>query len=233
MKSFAELYLAYLELAIISMVLASLTCISVSAWAYGGVYRLLAGSAFASLVLIILVAIGRQRTANAHPEFKRKAFGEIRLFTFMLQQKIAKVTVYFNSRSTRQVIQQNLSRIMAIAVVMLIIAILGSSLVLSADISSKRKQTLLENQTRVLVKTGNPATIFNEEITIELIKVSESDSGYPAKVTAIIKSEGLPEMRIDEIVGSEIIYNAQHEFHIQILEASNLGVWFFVQRVID
>jgi len=226
MKSIAKLYLAYLEMTVISMVLASLVLISVSGFAYGGRGLIPAALAVVMLGVIAYVEIGRHRVLSAHPEFKRKPFGEIRLFLFKLQKRVLKITDTLNLRSRKQVIQQYLSKMAAIIIVALTIWILWSSFSISADIA-----TLKRNQAIVEAGPGVPGTVFNRAVVIEVIQISAEN---PPKVTAVIKSEGYPEIRIEnEGVGFTTTYNGRNRFLIRIIEVNNSSAKFFVERMVE
>lgn len=234
MKSIAELYLAYLEMALINIVLASLVFIAVSGWVYGGRGRTPAALATVTLALIILVTIDRRRLSSAYPEPTKKPFRALRLFWQKLHKKVLSLTGLLNSEPRKQALANNLSMLLAIIIAALAIGSLYFSFSISADISSVKKQAkaynevpLTRNQARVLVDVGEPATIFNNTLVIEVVQVT---SGLSPKVTAVIRSDGGEEVRIEgQGIGYETTYG--NRFLIRIIDVKDSAAKFFVERL--
>lgn len=220
MKSIATLYLDYLEKALVSMVLASLVLISVSGFVYGAKGGIPAALAVVTLALIACIEFGRRRVLKEHPEFKKEPFRETKLFLFMLQKKILKITNSIHMGS----LQRNLSRITAIMIVSLIMLTLWSSLSISANITLKKNQAIVE------AGPGVPATIFSKALVIQVIEISAPD-----RVTAIIHFEGYPDVKIEnEVVGYQTTYVAgSHRFIVRIIEINNSSAKFFVERRVN
>lgn len=226
MKGIATLYIDYLERALISMVLATLVLTVVSGFAYGGRGRIPATLAVVTLGLIVCVAIGRRPVVREHPEFKTKLFGEIRLFWFMLQRRILRLTSSSNLNSRKQGIQQAVSRGIAIMVVVLGMWTLWSSFSISADIAHLKR-----NEAIAGARPGIPATFFDKVVAIEVLQVLDG-AGPSPKVTGIIRSEGYPELKFEsEGVGYTTNYVGPEPFRIRIIGVRNSTVQFFVERL--
>src|SRR5205085_9711725 len=182
MKSIAKLYIAYLELIVIGMVLSSLAVISISGFAYRRNGVVPAGLSVITLLLIIAVSVRLPRVAGSHPEFKRKPFGKIRLFLFLLKEKVLKIIGPLGRKSQGTGLQQIIGGVTALLVLALTVGILWSAFSISADIAVRKNQVIAE------AMPGIPATLFSKSLEIDVVGTSETE------VSAIIKSEGYPEM---------------------------------------
>ncbi|SRR6266404_208264 len=225
MKSIAELYLAYLERALISMVLASLAFISISGIVYGRSARIPAALAVVTLGLIFYVELGRRGVLKVHPEFERNGLREIRLFSYLVERKAVQISnaLHFTSRG----VQQNLSRIAGTLIVVLIVSTLWSSFHISADITLRKNQVIVEAGPRV------PASIFNSALVIEVLQISAE--GGVHRVTALIHSAGYPDLKIEgERVDYQTTYAAgDRRFIVRITEIGDFSAKFFVERLTD
>lgn len=76
---------------------------------------------------------------------------------------------------------------------------------------------------------GRPATFFNSALVIDVLQIA--DGGSP-RVTAALKADGYPELRIEgEGPGYETFYEAGPiRFLVRILEIDSTTVRFFVER---
>ena len=225
MRSIVGLYLAYLELIIISMIVVTLIFISVSGLTFGGDGLLPATLAIITLSLIGFIVISRRNALAEHPELKRRPFGEFRLFLFILEKKFLKVADSLNLVSRKKAVRYS-GWIAGAMLAVLLISAIWWSFSISADISLRR------NQARVTVRPPEPATIFNRAVIIEVLETSAEANGHPARVTAIIKSEGYPEMKVEgEGIGYTTTYAGR--FLIRILDANDSTAKFFVERLED
>lgn len=229
MKSIAELYLAYLEKALISMVLASLVFISVSGIVNGGIGLLSAVLSIVTLGLIVTIEIDRRRAANIHPEFKTRPFGETRLFWVLFEEKVFRIakSLHFGSREP----QRYLIRIAAILILALSMGATWSFVY--ADIQRK-------NQAIIQVEPGVPATAIVKAakigFVIEVVQISAQASGH--KVTALIHpvgnpdGAGNPDTKIEsEGVGYETTYSVvSQQFIIRIIKISDSSATFLLER---
>ena len=211
MKTLASLYLDYLERVVIGMVLMSLIFILVSGFAYGDKGRLHAFLSILPLGLIVFVEFGRRRVAH---DFKGKPFSEIRLFWFLLKEKVAKLS------PKKEMLQQTVSGGLVIVVVVLAMGVIWSSFSISANIA------LQKNQAIAAAMPGIPTTFFNKELVID---VQQIDNGPSPRVTAVIESPGLPSARIEDVgIGYTTTYNG---FRIQVRNIDDLTADFFVERL--
>lgn len=226
MKSIAKLYLAYVETAVISILLATLVLISVSGFIYGGKGWLPGALAVLILCCILYVSLDRHSALKESPELRGRLFAETRLFLLILQRKMLRMTRSFFRSSRRQAMQQVLSRIGPIIIVALTMWTLWSSFSISADIQKVKK-----NQAIVAAGPGIPATVFNRAIVIEIIQIS---MGTPPRVTAVIHADGYPDAKIENApVGYETIYVGPDRFSIRVQKINNLSAEFFVERIVD
>lgn len=228
MKFILESYLEYLEVTIISLILASLAIISIAGLSYGNRGILPAVLAIVILASVFLIALSRRKTAAKHPELRGRPFREIKLFLLTIEEKAVKLPRALNLASVK-LIQRFLGRIIVIAIAGFIIVPLWLSFSISADIAALKK-----DQARVVLDIENSATLFNRSVIIRLIQASPENNEHPAKVTAVIMSEGYPEMRIEDVgIGYETIYNGVHPYRIQVLEVNDSEAKFFVGRLPD
>jgi hypothetical protein len=220
MESIGALYLDYLERTVVGLVLISLLVIVVLGSTSGGKGVLPATLAAVTLGLIAYVEVGRRRVIREHPEFKRKLFKEIRLFWFLLQQKVSRQVGSLPAHTRKQATQQAASRVLALLIVVLATGTIWSSFSISADIA------LQMNQAIAGARPGINATFFNRAL---VIVVEQVDNGT---VTATVSSEGYPDVRIEsQGVDYETIYNGPSTFRIRVLEINNPRVKFFVERL--
>jgi hypothetical protein len=95
----------------------------------------------------------------------------------------------------------------------------------------KKSDDLKNNEAIAGARPGIPATFFNRAVVIEVLQVSDG-SGSSPKVTAIIRSEGHPDVKIESAgIGYEIVYNGPSQFRLRIIGVDNLTVQFFVERL--
>lgn len=224
MKSIAKLYVDYLERSVIGMVLASLILILISGFTYGERGRVQAILSLVTLGLIGAVAFDRRSVGRDHPEFKSKSFREFRLFWFMLKRKGLIISDAFRLNSRKQAVSRAVSGGITIIIVILAMWTLWSSFSISADIALKKNQAIAG------ARPGIQATFFDKAVVIDVQQIS-AGSGSP-KVTAVISSDGYPDVRIEgEGVGYETIYNGPSPFRIRVLEIHGSTVKFFVERL--
>jgi len=233
MKSFAKLYLSYLETVLIGIILVILTLIVVSGFIYGRNGLLPAALAVVTLGAVAYVSLGRSRALRAHPELRTKVFKESRLFYFALNGQILKITSshpsgpLLDSLSRKQAIPQILSRITSITVAALAIWVIWSSFSISANMA--QQESLEKGQAVVSAGLGIPATVFNKSVVIELIEIS-SETTF--RVTAVVRSQGYPEMKIEGAgVGYETTYVTRSRFNIRIQKIDSTSAEFFVERI--
>lgn len=116
------------------------------------------------------------------------------------------------------------SNLLRIVIILLFIASLGTSY--AVDL-------VLNNQARVTVGLNDPGSIFNQALKIQLINASGGTPDRSPKVTAIILSDGYPELKIEDAsMGDEFYYTSSKRFLIRVLEIKDARAKFYVRRFI-
>jgi len=230
MKTMIKLYLSYVELTVIGIVLVTLAFISISGLVYGDVARTPGLLAFGMIVLIAYIAIDRRKALEMSPELRENYFKESRLFLFILEKKLLRITNKPNLTPRKGLFRGHLGLIAGSMIVLATVIIFWSSFSISANIIS----TIKQNQAVVVVDPNNHATIFNNALVIDLIQISNNANEHWSSVTARIKSEGHEEMVIENAgIGYETVYMGDNQFLIRILDVDvNLSrAKFFVERL--
>lgn len=224
MRPITKIYLGYLERSVIGMSLSLLVLISASGFAYGDGGRVPAILAAVMLVLIFSVEFGRRRVLLEYPEIKKKPFGEIRLFWFLVQKRTLNLAESITLNTGKQIICLVVSRIMVIVIIAIAISTLWMSFSISANMTLKRRQAIAG------AKPGIPATFFNRAIVIEVLQITD-DGISSSELTAVIRSEGYPDLRVENVkAGYVTVYNGPNLFSIKVITIQGSVVQFFVEK---
>lgn len=229
MKSIAQVYLAYLETAVIGLVTGFLLLISISGIAYMRSGLLPAIFAVITLSTIAYAGMNRRRILNENPDLNEQYFKEFRVFFRAFESK------------TIQTPQEVLIKVIPIMVVVIASLVIWSSFSISADVS--KRENLLQNRTKltdnqeIVEATPEYPAIFYSNVSrkkifeIGLTKVSGKIN---PEVTAVIKPAGAPNgsMMNNETEGYETTYVAGNtRFKVQILKITDSSVYFLIDRL--
>jgi hypothetical protein len=234
MKSFVSICLIYLETAIISLVTGGLILISISGITYDAIGQILAISAILMLIWITIVSLKRRQVLDENDHFNGKDFKEIRVF--IIESKIMlKKIIRYNPLT-------GMIQYAPLVIVLGAFVVLFSAFASSAEHTRERheRETLFRlNQEKLLTPNeaiveaapGYPATLFNKSLIIDVLKLS---GGLHPRVTAVIKSNGLQDMAIDnELEGYETTFMGNNQFKVQINRIDSSSVHLYVKRLTD
>jgi hypothetical protein len=207
MKAIAMLYLNYLELIIIGMVVATLG-ITLVAGIYAGTAD--GGQAlFPSLIPVVLSATALIAITSIAIRRHKVLDEHPELKTKLFKEFRVLNFAFKNKRAL-------------VIVPILILVTLGATAYTDG---------LLKNQVIAEAGVNVDATFFNKSLIIDLIEISPENNGTPAKVTAVLRSPGYPDVRIEnQEVGYKTTYTGRDRFIVRIVDIKNSSAKFFVER---